>query len=313
MTTLKDVLLKLKFCSQIKFFSVDLSYRYIGNEGVESLAKALKQHKTIITFNLKLRGIRGSDSSSKRVTYKRVTYIGVESLVNTIKEFDSITSFALDLRGLNAGPKGTEILASLIRENKTITNFFLDLRANEIGQKGKGIEELTNAIKQNETITSLTLDLAGNGIDDEMLEKLANAIKENKTINSLSINLDYNKISDQGANILTDAIRDNKALVLLSLAFNANKIKQYEFLTTLKGFVERNQKEYHVKKLAHLLFCWQQNNSVLNNLPKDVVRYAIPPYLPYMEGGSGNKEDSLEVSVETELTKVSTARCYLSY
>ncbi|MDG1437024.1 MAG: hypothetical protein P8P83_04545 [Rickettsiaceae bacterium] len=227
---------------------LDLHGHYIGGEGAEALAEALKENSTLTSLVLVHNNIgtegaeafaealkKNSTLTELNLGYNNIGAEGAEALAEALQTNSTLASLnldgnnistesaaalaaalrenstliSLDLLHNNLGPEGAVLLAKALKTNNTLTN--LVLVSNNIGDKGTAL--LAEALKKNSTLTKF--NLGNNNIGTEGAKALAEALKINNTLTSLS--LYSNKIGDEGAALLAEAIKTNKTLTSLNL------------------------------------------------------------------------------------------------
>ena len=167
--------------------SLNLSNNNIGNEGVISLAKALKENSSITTLDL---------------SYNKIGPEAATALAEAFKVNSTITM--VNLRWNNMGDTGATALAEALKENSTIQS--VNLFYNNFG--ATGATALAEALKLNQSIRFL--DLSYNKIGPEGATEIADALKVNSTITNLSLN--GNNIGPAGATALTEALKVNSTI-----------------------------------------------------------------------------------------------------
>ncbi|KAJ1637484.1 hypothetical protein T492DRAFT_859893 [Pavlovales sp. CCMP2436] len=156
--------------------SLDLSFHYFGDRGVNHLTCALAANGTLTTLNM---------LSNCWLTERgaRALVAVAESKPNQIRSLCGIAADAtyadLSDRGLDAAD--AVLLAFELRVNATLTK--LDLGCNKIGDVGA--QHIAEALKVNATLTNL--DLLYNGIGVVGMQHIAAAIKVNSTVTQLDI------------------------------------------------------------------------------------------------------------------------------
>ena len=188
--------------NDIKLTILNLSNNYIGFNGCELLADALKINKTLTRLNI------GNNNLYDH---------GVELLAEALKI--NLTILELYLYNNLIKIEGVIPLAEALKVNTTLT--LLDLTSNGFGNEG--IKVITKALITNKILKTLVLcNITSNylyHIDNDGAIALADLLKINQTLTNL--NLRWNNIKNEGAIALSEALETNTTMITLDLSDNS--------------------------------------------------------------------------------------------
>ncbi len=213
----------------------------IGSDGLQTLAVAIGQNKTITNLYLDF-CVNWIDDE------------GARAFAVAIRQNKTITKLTLSLGYNQISDTGAWALGVAIGQNKTITKLTLSLSKNRIGPDG--IRSLVNAIRQNTTITGLDLNLSKNRMGVDGVRSLADLIRLNRTIESLGLCISDNQIGDEGARALACAIENNTTVLSrvfrpYNICLGNNQISDEEMQNlknTVNRVVERNKQFFTFEK-----------------------------------------------------------------
>ena len=202
---------------------LNLSFNFIGVAGAISLARALRVNTSLSSLDLSRNSIGDEGASSLAEALKVNTSVSSLNLGNNSIGDEGANSLAQALRvnaslsSLNLSTnsisgEGANSLSQALRVNTYLSS--LDLYSNSIG--AEGANSLSQALRVNTHLSSL--DLYSNSIGAEGAKSLAQALRVNSSLSSL--NLKSNSIGAEGANSLAQALRVNTSLSSLDLSWN---------------------------------------------------------------------------------------------
>ncbi|XP_067039167.1 NLR family CARD domain-containing protein 3-like [Acropora muricata] len=202
---------------------LNVHYNFIGAEGANSLAEALRVNTSLSSLNLHSNSIGDEGAGSLAMALRVNTSLysldlsansicaeGANSLAQALRVNASLSS--LDLYRNSIGDEGANSLAQALRVNISLSS--LDLSRSSIGVEGAN--SLAQALRVNTSLSSL--DLSRNFIGSQGASALAQALRVNTSLSSLI--LKDNSIGDEGANSLAEALRGNTSLSFLDLSYN---------------------------------------------------------------------------------------------
>ncbi|XP_067040240.1 NLR family CARD domain-containing protein 3-like isoform X2 [Acropora muricata] len=203
---------------------LNLSFNFIGVAGAISLARALRVNTSLSSLDLSRNSVGDEGASSLAEALKVNTSVSSLNLGNNSIGDEGANSLAQALRvnsslsSLNLSTnsisgEGANSLAQALRVNTYLSS--LDLYSNSIG--GEGAKSLAQALRVNSSLSSL--DLKSNSIGAEGAKSLAQALRVNSSLSSLD--LKSNSIGAEGANSLAQALRVNTSLSSLDLSWNS--------------------------------------------------------------------------------------------
>ena len=197
---------------------------FIGADGANSLAQALRVNTSLSFLNLSLNliGARGANSlasalrintslSSLDLSRNSIGDEGANSLAEALRVNTSVSS--LNLGNNSIGDEAANSLAETVRVNASLSS--LNLSTNSI--RGEGLNSLAQALRVNTSLSSL--DLHSNSIGAEGAKSLAQALSVNTSLSSLDLH--SNSIGAEGAKSLAQALRENTSLSSLDLHSNS--------------------------------------------------------------------------------------------
>jgi hypothetical protein len=173
---------------------MNLTGNYLGVEGAEALASALRINGTITSLNLKS------------------TCLGAEGagvVADSIRSNPNTSMSSLLLWGNAIGDRGALILAEVLRNNGTLT--WLDLRSNCLSDVGA--KAMATVLKTNITLTALSLK--ANRIEEPGVKALASMLATNNTLTDLQ--LMGCCLGSAGKQSLQKAVESNEVLTRLDL------------------------------------------------------------------------------------------------
>ncbi|STX28003.1 Ran GTPase-activating protein (RanGAP) involved in mRNA processing and transport [Legionella beliardensis] len=183
--------------SNITLKALNISNNYISqHNGVVSLAKALSQNNTLLSFNY-----------SSRLEKALSKQHDVTAFLEAISLNNSLTTITLD--GFRIEKEGTPLLAQWIKNNNTIKN--LSLEACRIA-----VSIFLKAISHNSSLKSLSLE--ANPISESDEEVIAGEIKNNTSLTRLSLRT--TNLSNRGISLISQALHDNHSIQILDLSNN---------------------------------------------------------------------------------------------
>lgn len=224
---------------------LELNYQNILPQGIEDLANALQQNKTLTSLSLigNFVGLRGA-----------------QALAQWLKINDSLANH-LDLTHCLIDDAAVKILADSLAENKTLQQ--LCLSNNEIADVGA--EALAGMLKHNSVLH--TLILAKNKISKDGAKALAEALSANNSLKK--IDLKDNLIDCQGMTDLLKAMTKNQAVETFTASFHSvTNINYQDTVNALLELISHNQTVASLQ-LDGFTFTDSQSLYLLNELEKN--------------------------------------------
>ena len=232
--------------SQLPIKLLDLSYKQIGDKGVEFLLQALERNSSLTELNL----------SDNQIGNK-----GIKFLSQALERNRGLKK--LNLRDNQIGDKGIKYLSQALERNSSLTE--LHLSNNQIGNIG--VKLLSEALLYNERL--ITLDLIGNPIghkyesgEENIKQYLADKDMPNKSFRTTNTLFSRNTLDD-------DSTNDKKTV-------HKEEIK--EWLEELKEYIADNRN----KRYATLPAVTNNFNMSISFLPASFKLPSLSEQLDYL-------------------------------
>ncbi|CAF3962559.1 unnamed protein product, partial [Adineta steineri] len=185
LTELDVPILITKLLNEKKIVELHLPGNEINEKGIQLLADALVNNKTLTILDL-----RGNPVGA-----------GIETLANSLQTNTTLTTLYLDDTGID--DDGATNLAEMLRHNETLQR--LSLGRNKI--TATGVQNLADALHGSCNSTLEELDLAGNTVDDTCVNDLIHMLKYNKVL--CKLNMSASKLREEAKEKLREATQRN--------------------------------------------------------------------------------------------------------
>ncbi|KAL4477619.1 hypothetical protein ABPG74_002769 [Tetrahymena malaccensis] len=226
--------LKIHDLSKLK---MNLSGCELGDEGCQSLSRALNYYLNLTELNLNL-------------SYNHIKCEGVKYIAQSIENHEMISQLSLNFSQNSLNADAAKLLAKVIANYKNMKQLSLKLKRNSIGFEGA--QSIADSIESSPKITSLKLNLSDCNIGTEQSQDISKLISEKLSgINHLFLNFNDNiQISSNEAKDFANIIKNQKNIKQLTVDFgteiNDKKIKNIK--RQINQFDSIQQIVYHVKK-----------------------------------------------------------------
>lgn len=193
---------------------LDLSHNKINAQGINPLACAIRENKTLFELDLGCNPIGHecieflAEALTINRTLKNLSLycndLGPEGALKLADSLPRTSLTHLDLGSNKLGDEGTKPISDALEKNSTLR--VLDLSYNSI--TAAGAKTISDGLKTNHTLREL--DLMNNQIGAKGGKYLALCL--GKRTSSLFMNLDHNSIGNEGIKAITAAFRENPNL-----------------------------------------------------------------------------------------------------
>ncbi|KAL4505611.1 hypothetical protein ABPG73_004496 [Tetrahymena malaccensis] len=232
--------LKIHDLSKLK---MNLSGCELGDEGCQSLSRALNYYLNLTELNLNLSqnslnadaakllakviaNYKNMKQLSLKLKRNSIGFEGAQSIADSIESSPKITSLKLNLSDCNIGTEQSQDISKLISEKLSgINHLFLNFNDN-IQISSNEAKDFANIIKNQKNIKQLTVDF-GTEINDKKIKNIKRQINQFDSIQQIVYHVKKNKNSVKACLEVFNEVQICELFTHLYINLDKNNINDY--------------------------------------------------------------------------------------